>query len=195
MSDPTESHAMPPYGAPPASAPPSFVAPGGAPRYAQPPADAVRVPHSSAAMYARPSSGEQSTPPSAVRPAASRFSLGVIAFVLSLVAAAGASLVGAIAGWQVGLGTNLQAVMSGSAPFTWRLLSPVRGWVLLGEIAFWTGTVVGVMALVLGIIAIVKNRSRVLAIVALVITVLGPTVFFVALQAALVAGVPAGLGG
>ena len=166
--------AQPPYGPPPGYAQPGTVAPA----YAQPGA------------YAQPVGyGQQPVEPAAAAaPAASRASLGVIAFVLSLVAAVGTSLVVALATWQIGSGSQVFPALIGDVPFNWGMLSPVRGWVLTGEIAFWTGTILGIAALVVGIIAIVKNRSRVFAIIAVVIAVLGPTVFFVALQAALVAG-------
>ena len=76
--------------------------------------------------------------------------------------------------------------------FDWSILTPVRDWVLLGEIAFWAGTVLGTWALVQGIVAIVKDRGRGWGIAAVVLAVIGPIAFAVGVQALLAAGFASG---
>ncbi len=120
--------------------------------------------------------------------------LGVIALVLAVLAAVGASILGAVAAWQVGVGAARELTTRTAADIDWSVLTPVRDWVLLGEISFWAGTVLGTAALVLGIIAIVKNRGRAAGIVAVVLAGLGPILFFVGLQIALSTAIPAGFG-
>jgi hypothetical protein len=119
----------------------------------------------------------------------------VTALVASLAAVAGASLVGAIAAWRVGLGAG-RALASRpiDADFDWSVLTPVREWVLAGEIAFWFGTVVGLWALVQGVVAIATARGRGAGIAAVVIAALGPVAFALVVQALLTAGLTAGSG-
>lgn len=119
--------------------------------------------------------------------------LGIVAFVLAMLAAVGATIVGAIAGYSIGLGTGRSiALQPMDIDFDWSILTPVRDWVLLGEAAFWTGTVLGTWALVQGIVAIVKDRGRGWAIAAVILAVLGPIAFAVAVQALLTAGFASG---
>lgn len=122
--------------------------------------------------------------------------LGVVALVLALAAAIVASLVAAVAGYFVGAGTAQEFVVSPSGPdLDWRLLTPVRDWVLVGEIAFWIGTALGVWALVQGIVAIAKAGGRGAGIAAVVIAGLGPIVFFLGLQLGLAIGFATGAAG
>ena len=73
----------------------------------------------------------------------------------------GATVLGSIAAYNIGLGTGREiALRPMDIDFDWSMLTPVREWVLVGELAFWGGTVLGIWALVQGIIAIVKNRGR-----------------------------------
>lgn len=118
--------------------------------------------------------------------------LGVVSFVLGLIAAVVAPIVSGIAGYQVGFG--LPGVMDYIDTTTSDLsfLSPVRDQVLLGEIGFWTGTLAGLAAIVLGIIAIAKRQGRVWGIVALILAVIGPVIFFIVLSVTL--GIGAGAG-
>ncbi len=76
--------------------------------------------------------------------------------------------------------------------FDWSILTPVRGWVLMAELAFWAGTILGIWALVQGIIATVKNRGRGWGIAALVIALIGPVAFAIGIQAFLAAGFASG---
>lgn len=142
----------------------------------------------------RPQEGLYSGPAADPRPAASA-TPGVIAFALSLVAAVGTSIVAAVAAYRVGLGAGrrlFEDAMVGS--FDWTFLTPVRGDVLWAEIAFWTGTILGIWALVQGIIAIVKQRGRGFGIAAVVVACLGPVIFGLVVQAFLTAGLAAGTG-
>jgi len=119
--------------------------------------------------------------------------LGVVAFVLAVIAAVGATILGSIAGYNVGVGTARNFLTdAANIDFDWSILTPVRGWVLLGELSFWGGTVLGIWALVQGIIAIVKNHGRGWGIAAVVIAVIGPIAFATGVQAFLAAGFAAG---
>lgn len=200
---------------PPAAWAPPGAAPFGPPAEYAPPAG----PHATAAGYAPPAG--YALPPTAGHPAAAPYTapyaapsaapaypgvpaprperggptLGIVALVLSLVATVGAAIAVAAAGFGIGLGSGRElALRPIDADFDWSILSPVRDQVLLGEIAFWLGTVIGVWALVQGIIAIVRNRGRGAGIAAVVIAALGPIVFFVVLQGFLAAGFAAGSG-
>lgn len=146
------------------------------------------------AGYVRPAQGygpyvpQQSAPPSS-----GGAGLGVIAFVLALVAAVGASIAGAVAAFNIGMGTGRGiALQPTSTDFDWSILAPVREWVLFGEIAFWVGTVLGTWALVQGIVATVKNRGRGWGIAAIIIAVIGPVAFAIGLQAFAVLGLASG---
>ncbi|MDR6865665.1 hypothetical protein J2Y69_000247 [Microbacterium resistens] len=103
--------------------------------------------------------------------------LGLTALVLSLIATIGSSIAGGWASFEIGRGVidvdNLRA-LNGSIL---RVLSPVRDIVLWAEISFWTGTVLGILAFVVGIIATVRRRGRGAGIAAIVLSVLGPIVF------------------
>ena len=124
--------------------------------------------------------------------AAGSVALGVVAFVLSVVAGVVAPIIGGIGGYQIGYG--LPSVMQYVDPSTSDLsfLSPVRDQVLVGEIGFWVGTVSGLTAIVLGIIAIAKRRGRVWGIVSLILAGIGPVLFFLVLSIML--GIGAGAG-
>ena len=118
--------------------------------------------------------------------------LGVIAFVLSVIAGVVAPIIGGISGYQVGFGlpTVMSYVDSTTADLS--VFSPVRDQILVGEIGFWTGTLAGITAIVLGIIAIAKRRGRVWGIVSLILAGLGPVLFFLVLSITL--GIGAGAG-
>ena len=126
---------------------------------------------------------------------AKRSALGLVALALALVATIGASLFAAIASFQIGLGAGREI---SSRPFTgdfdWSVLTPVRDWVLMGEVSFWVGTAIGVWALVQGIVAVVKGRGRGAGIAAVVIAALGPIAFGAVVQGFLTAGLAAGTG-
>ena len=146
------------------------------------------------AGYAPPPQGYGPYVPSAAAPPVRRGAgLGVVAFVLAVVAALGATVVGCLAGFNIGLGTGREiALRPMDIDFDWSILTPVREWVLWGEIAFWAGTVLGTWALVQGIIAIVKDRGRGWGVAAVVIAVIGPIAFAVGVQGFLAAGFASG---
>jgi len=121
--------------------------------------------------------------------------LGFVALGLALVATVGASLLAAIASYSIGLGAGREVVARPfEGDFDWAILTPVRDWVLLGEISFWAGTVLGVWALVQGIIAVVTARGRGAGIAAVIIAALGPIAFAAVVQGFLTAGLAAGTG-
>jgi hypothetical protein len=103
-----------------------------------------------------------------------------------------------VAMYQVGLGAARRiAAEPMSIDFDWSVLSPVRDWVLLGETAFWVGTVLGLWALVQGIVALVTGRGRGAGIGAVVLAVTAPIAFVIAVNVFLAMGLAtgAGLGG
>lgn len=138
--------------------------------------------------YSAPAGAYQVPQPAQPKSAA----LGVISFVLSIVAAVVSSIIVGIAGYQVGHG--LPTIMNDidSATSDLSFLSPVRDQVLMGEIAFWVGTLAGIAAIVLGIMAIAKRQGRVWGIIALILAVIGPVLFLVVLGITLTAGAGAG---
>ena len=180
--DRTRGYALPPgYAPPPGFAPPAGSAPSPAygPAVAGTPAAASGYPPVGAA-YATPRRSR---------------TLGVVSLVLALLAAVGASMFAALASFNIGLGTGREIAMRAlDADFDWSILTPVRDWVLLGEVSFWAGTVLGITALVLGIVAIATRRGRGAGIAAVVIAALGPLVFGGIVQGFLTAGFTAGSG-
>lgn len=198
---------VPPYAAAGAQqqypTPPEYATlPYPAPTYAQPTyAQPGPTPHTYAPPpgYAPPPQGYgpyvPSRPPA---PASEGSGLGVVAFALAVLAAVGTSVVGSVAGYNIGLGTGRQiALQPMDVDFDWSILTPVREWVLMGELAFWAGTILGIWAIVQGIIAIVKNRGRGWGIAAVVVAVIGPIAFATGVQAFLAVGFASGasLGG
>lgn len=119
--------------------------------------------------------------------------LGVVALIVALVATVGSALAVAAAAFGIGLGTGRETALRPiGADFEWAILTPVRDWVLLAEVSFWIGTVLGVWALVQGVIAIVKDRGRAVGIAAVAIAAAGPIVFFLVLAGFMEAGFAAG---
>ena len=119
--------------------------------------------------------------------------LGRVALVLALIATLGAAIVSAAAAFNIGLGAGRElATRPMDAEFDWSILTPVRDWVLAGEAALWVGTILGVWALVQGIVAIVTHRGRGTGIAAVAIAAIGPLVFALVTQGFLIAGFSAG---
>ncbi len=83
--------------------------------------------------------------------------------------------------------------MSTATGFDWRVLTPVRDLVLLGEVSFWAGTVVGIAAFVLGIVAVSRRAATGAGVAAIVLSVLGPFVFGGLAVVAVIAGISTGL--
>jgi len=103
-----------------------------------------------------------------------RSGLGVVALILALAAAVAATAVLAIASFQIGAGIGPRIETLAARPGELGFLTPVREWVLAAEIAFWTGTVLGIASLILGIVATVKRRGRGAGIAAIVFSAIGP---------------------
>ncbi len=178
MSDPIQ----PPYGSAPVP-PPSAPMP---PPVAPPPA----VPQAPPGAYTVPVGGYQApvggfvVPPA--EPPASPVT-GIVALIAALVAAVVVPVVGGILAFQIGtLVPTTEISTTGATDLS--VLSPARTQVLWAEIAFWAGTVIGTCAFVLGIVATVKRRGRGQGIAAIVLSALGPALFFGAVFVLLAAG-------
>lgn len=122
--------------------------------------------------------------------------LGVLAMLLSFVAAVAAPAVAGFAAYALGrrlpqLIEEWSALM-GSSTSELAFLSPAREQVMWLEISFWTGTVVGVAALVMGIVATVKRRGRPQGVVAIVLSVIAPMIYVVVATTAVSVGSAAG---
>ncbi|MCR2825557.1 hypothetical protein [Microbacterium sp. zg.Y909] len=169
MSDhPAPSASQPPYPTPSAAPPPPYGYP--AQPYAGPPAGPV----------GRPPLRE----PQAPRPG----TLGTVALVLALAAAVLASVIAAVACVRVGEVGGAAILAGPASEFDFAYLAPARGSVLTAELSFWAGTVLGIWALVQGIVAIAQQRGRGQGIAAVVVAALGPVVFAVAVVIGLSAG-------
>jgi hypothetical protein len=117
-------------------------------------------------------------------------SLGILALVLAIVAAVVAPIVAGIAGFEIGV--RIPSGIDTSDPEFLATLSPARDQVLWAEITFWIGTVLGIAAIVFGIIAIVRRKGRGQGIAALVVAVVGPVIFWVMLVVAIAIGTASG---
>lgn len=116
-------------------------------------------------------------------------SLGLIALLIAAGGIGLAVILAGIAGARIGEPFLMAAENSGpDGALDLAYFSGVRGWVLLGEVAFWLGTITGIWALVQGIIALVQGRGRGAAIGAVIIAILGPALFFVVLVLAMALG-------
>lgn len=180
--------AAPPFGVP--AAPDQLGGATATARFAPPPGYAAPAGYPAATGYP----GAVAQYPSGT-PATRGRALGTVALVLALLATVGASLLAALASFNIGLGTGRQIAMGAlGTDFDWSILTPVRDWVLMGEIAFWAGTVIGIWALVQGIVAIATRRGRGAGIAAVVIAAVGPLIFGAVVQGFLTAGFAAGSG-
>lgn len=144
-----------------------------------------------AAPHAAPPVGTLLSPPPVPRRGRP---LGTWALLLSVMGTVLASAIGGFAAYRSargaapGLGS-----MSTATGFDWRVLTPVRDLVLLAEVSFWAGTVVGIAAFVLGIVAVSRRAATGAGVAAIVLSVLGPFVFGGLAVVAVIAGVSAGL--
>lgn len=128
--------------------------------------------------------------PSAPEPRSA--ALGVIALVLGIVAAVVAPILGGISGYGIGREVPRIAEYIGRYDDTLSFLAPVRDQVLLGEVGLWVGTLSGIAAIVLGIVAIARRQGRGWGIGAIVLGAAGAIIFFVVCSIALGAGAAAG---
>lgn len=122
-------------------------------------------------------------------PRASGF-LGILALILAVVAAVVTPIVAGVAGFEIG--RRLPQGISTTSDDVLSVLSPARDQVLWAELSFWTGTILGIAAIVIGIIAIRKKQGRGPGIGALVVAALGPIIYFVVLLIAFSTGSAAG---
>lgn len=131
-------------------------------------------------------------PPAA--PVRASSALGIVALVLALIALLVPSVIGGIAGFEVGKGIGLidPEVLDAPDSIDLSLFAPVREQVLLLEISFWLGTALGLWALVQGIVAIARRRGRGAGIAAVVIAVLAPLLYVTVVIVVLAGGVAAG---
>ena len=155
----------------------------GAPVYQAAPPGAYQVPvggyDAPAGAYQAPPSGEKKSG-----------LLGILALILSIVAAVVTPIVVGIAGFEIG--RRLPGGFDTTDPDFLSVLSPARDQVLWAELSFWTGTVLGIAAIVIGILAIRKKQARGAGIAALVVSVLGPIIFWVVLLVAISTGTATG---
>lgn len=117
--------------------------------------------------------------------------LGILALVLALVAAVVTPIIAGVAGFEIG--RRLPGGIDTNDPDLLTLLSPARDQVLWAELSFWAGTILGIAAIVVGILAIRKRQRRGLGITALIVAVLGPVIFWVVLLFAVSAGTATGM--
>ncbi len=119
--------------------------------------------------------------------------LGAISLILALVAAIVVPVVGGVFAYQIGaLLPTTEIDVTSSFNDDLAMLSPARMQVLWAEITFWTGTVLGVLALVLGIMSVAKRQGRGAGITAIVLAALGPVLFVIAIT--LMLGIGAAVG-
>jgi len=138
---------------------------------------------------AAPAGGYQA--PSA--PESRSAALGVVALILGIVAAIVAPVLGGISGYAIGREVpGIAEYIGRYTDGTLSFLIPVRDQVLLGEIGLWAGTLSGVFAIVLGIVAIARRRGRGWGIAALVLGAAGAIIFFTVFSIAMGAGAAAG---
>ncbi len=162
---------------------PSFAAPQfAASKFEAPPSQAPQF----QAPHAAPPVGTLLAPPPSNRRGKP---LGIWALVMALVAGVLASAVAGFVSFRIARGAGPALLSATPDTIDLRVLSPVRDLVLAGEIAFWVATVIGVAAVVTGIVATVRGAGRGAGIAAIVIGALGPVVFALFVAVALVGGV------
>jgi len=113
-------------------------------------------------------------------PARSSRMTGALALVAALVSTLVTPVVAGVLALQIGLVVSIDQLVSVTGDVVIAALSPVRVETLWAEIMFWLGTALGIFAIVAGIIAIARRRGRGMGIAAIVIAVLGPVFFFLA---------------
>lgn len=114
--------------------------------------------------------------------------LGLTALLLSVLAVVVAPSLAAVAGFRIGARLPEVSRYLSASGTDLAFLSPVRDDVLLAELSFWGGTLVGIAAIVLGVVAIVRRRGRGQGVAAVVLGAVGPLAFFLVLAVAVTAG-------
>ena len=196
---PAPQGAVPPPAAPASPAPaypaaPAYPSAPAAPGYSSAPAAQYQAPPGAYQVpvggYAAPV-GEYSAPEATPRRSPL---LGVLALIFSLVAAVVTPIVVGVASYEIG--RRIPEAMSRAEEFSsLAFLSPARDQVLWAELSFWTGTILGIAAIVIGIMAIVRKQGRGQGIAALIVAVVAPVIFSVVVIAALSAGGATGVAG
>ncbi|WP_298865304.1 hypothetical protein [uncultured Microbacterium sp.] len=159
---------------------PQFPAPGAQPHGSIPPVP--RAPAPPPGAYGVPVGGYQApvggyqVPPQAPRRARTT---GLIALLSALVAAVVAPVLAGVLGLQIGLQVRLEDIADpATGAVSPAALSPVRTQVLWLEVLFWGATVIGILALILGIVATARRRGRGMGVFAIVLAAIGPLGFF-----------------
>lgn len=187
MTDSQFPQASPHGPVPPVPVAPGYTAPT-APSYPAPAAPTYQAPPGAypapVGGYSAPAGAYQAPAPAQPKSSA----LGIVAFALSIVAAVVAPIIGGAAAYQIGYKLPSVTDQLNESTNDLSFLAPVRDQVLMGEISFWLGTLTGIAAIVLGIMAIAKRAGRAWGITALILGVIGPLIFFT------VVGVTLGLG-
>ncbi|WP_309102430.1 hypothetical protein [Microbacterium sp.] len=120
--------------------------------------------------------------------------VGILALILALAAAVLTPVVGGLTAYEIG--RRIPAALTYVSDVdSLGFLSPARDQVLWAEVSFWVGTLLGVAAIILGIVAIRQRQGRGQGIAALVVAVIAPMIFFVVLGIALSAGAATGFAG
>lgn len=114
----------------------------------------------------------------------------MLALILALIAAVVTPIVVGVAGFEIG--RRIPGGLDTSDRDFLSVLAPARDQVLWAELSFWTGTVLGIAAIVIGILAIRKKQARGAGIAALIVAVLGPIIFWVVLLVSVSTGTAAG---
>lgn len=165
--------------------PPAPVPPASYPAY-QAPAGAYQVP---VGGYAAPTGGYAAPEAPQRRSSA----LGILALLLALIVAVVLPIIAGFSAWAIGYGIPDSASDLSTQDFdSLAFLSPVRDQVFWTELTFWAATILGVAAIVIGIVAIVKRRGRAQGIAGLVIAVVAPAIYFTVAFVALGFGATAG---
>lgn len=163
--------------------PPGAVTTGApAPGYQAPPPGAYAVP---VGGYSAPA-GSYMVPDAPTTP--SGF-LGMLALSLSLVAAVLTPIIAGINTFEIGRLVP-RGITSSARDLS--VLSPVRDQVLWAELSFWTGTILGIAAIVIGIVAIRTKSGRGAGIAAIVVAVIAAAIFFAVAIIAFATGSAAG---
>ncbi|WP_341941680.1 hypothetical protein [Microbacterium sp. LWH10-1.2] len=164
---------------------PGVPAPG--PAYQAPPG-AYQVP---VGGYAAPAGAYAAPEAASAKPSGL---LGTLSLIFAVVAAIVIPIIAGVSGFEIGRHLPSSG-FDASDPEFLSLLSPARDQVLWTEISFWVGTVLGIAAIVVGIIAIAKKKRRGLGIAGLILAVIGAGGFWVILLFSVSIGTATGLGG
>lgn len=134
----------------------------------------------------------QGAPPRSTRLGVTALMLAIAAVAISVILSATTGFAAASGAMRDAIGLSPEGLENLSDDQLLALLSPVRGLVLWAEIGFWTGTVLGIWALVQGIVAIVTARGRGAAIAAVSIAAVAPIAWTIAVGTAVIVGIAAG---